>query len=128
MDERLRALAAGIYCVLAVALTPVVVLAGPFEDGEAAYNRGDLAAAVQSWLLAAELGDAEAQYNLGLLYVEGQGVPKSDVEAVEWWRLAAEQGHARAQHNMAVMYAKGQGVPQDDVEAAKWRRRAAEPR
>lgn len=128
MDKRIRARAVGIYCVLAVALTPVLVLAGPFEDGEDAYNRGDFASAARSWLLAAELGDVEAQYNLGLLYVDGQGVPQDNVEAAEWWRLAAEQGYAHAQHNLGVMYAKGQGVPQDNAEAAKWRRRAAAPR
>jgi TPR repeat protein len=42
----------------------------------------------------AEAGDAEAQYNLGANYADGQGVPEDAAEAVRWWRLAALQGPA----------------------------------
>jgi uncharacterized protein len=35
-----------------------------------------------------------AQYNLGVMYAIGQGVPEDDAEAVKWYRKAAEQGHA----------------------------------
>ena len=44
----------------------------------------------------AEQGDARAQYNLGLMYARGDGVPEDDAEAVRWWRLAAEQGDVYA--------------------------------
>ncbi len=74
----------------------------------------------------AEQGDAQAQYNLGVMYATGRGVPQDDAEAVRWWRLAADQGDAEAQYNLGVRYADGRGVPQDDAEAAKWFRRAAE--
>ena len=69
---------------------------------------------------AADQGDAEAQYNLGLMYVNGEGVPKDDAEAVRWYRLAAEQGDASAQHNLGVMYANGRGVLKDSVLAHMW--------
>jgi len=68
----------------------------------------------------AEAGDAEAQYNLGVSYAYGQGVPEDDVEAVRWFRLAADQGSADAQYSLGVMYADGQGVPQDYVQAHMW--------
>ena len=42
----------------------------------------------------ADQGVASAQFNLGLIYLEGQGVPQDGAEAVRWYRLAAEQGHA----------------------------------
>ena len=74
----------------------------------------------------AEQGYAEAQYNLGVMYHEGQGVPQNDAEAVKWFRKAAEQGDAKAQTNLGVMYDKGQGVPQNDAEAVNWYRKAAE--
>ena len=74
----------------------------------------------------AEAGDAEAQYNLGMMYGNGRGVPQDDIEAVAWFRLAAEQGHAPAQNNLGVMYSEGEGVPQDDAEAVAWFHRAAE--
>ena len=70
--------------------------------------------------------EAAAQYNLGVMYHHGTGVPKDYAEAVKWWRLAAEQGFARAQSNLGVMYANGEGVAQDYDEAMRLYRLAAE--
>ena len=64
--------------------------------------------------------DAEAQYNLGVRYRNGEGVPQHDAEAVRWYRLAADQGVTEAQHNLGVSYENGRGVPQDDVQAHMW--------
>ena len=61
----------------------------------------------------AEQGIAEAQYNLGLMYSNGQGVPRDDEEAVKWYRLAAEQGFAESQTNLGLMYGTGRGVEQE---------------
>ena len=74
----------------------------------------------------AEQGDADVQFALGIMYVQGQDVPQDYKEAVKWFRLAAEQGVAYAQYNLGVMYDKGQGMLQDDQEALKWYRLAAE--
>ena len=73
----------------------------------------------------AQKGSAQAQFNLGWMYLNGQGVPQDDVQAVKWTRLAADQGNASAQFNLGVMYDDGQGVPQDDVQAHKWYNLAA---
>jgi TPR repeat protein len=59
---------------------------------------------------AAERGFAEAQNNLGLMYVLGRGVPQDDAEAVKWFRRAAEQGYAPAQNNLGQMRRQGRGV------------------
>jgi len=75
---------------------------------------------------AAEQGDAIAQFNLGLCYALGLGVPKDDVKAVKWYRKAADQGEAVAQWNLGLGYALGLGVPKDEVEAVKWYRKAAD--
>jgi uncharacterized protein len=74
----------------------------------------------------AERGYAGAQYNVGVVYANGQGVPQDYVEAAKWCRLAADQGLAVAQYTLGWMYANGQGVKQDYVEAAKWYRLAAD--
>ena len=66
-----------------------------YDEGEGVPQ--DDAEAVRWYRLAAEQGDATAQYNLGLMYDEGEGVPQDDAEAVRWYRLAAEQGDASAQ-------------------------------
>jgi len=97
-----------------------------FQAGVDAYNQGDYETAFKEWLPLAEQGEAEAQYNLGVLYDKGQGVPQDDTKAVRWYRLAAGQGNSAAQFNLGVMYANGQGVPQDDGEALRWYRLAAE--
>ena len=59
---------------------------------------------------AAEQGDADAQYNLGVAYDNGEGVPQDHAEAARWYRLAAEQGNASAQFNLGVAYENGEGV------------------
>jgi hypothetical protein len=46
----------------------------------------------------AEKGDAEAQFYLGVMYENGNGVLKDYTEAVKWYRKAADQGAAAAQH------------------------------
>lgn len=76
--------------------------------------------------VAAEQGDAAAQYNLGEMYENGRGgLRKNEAEAVRWYRKAAEQGYARAQYNLGEMYKNGRGVPRNEAEAVKWYRQAA---
>ena len=75
-----------------------------FQKGLAAHQRGDFATALREWTPLAEQGDAPAQFNLGLMYDNGQGVPQDDKTAVKWYRLAAEQGVAVAQFNLGFMY------------------------
>jgi TPR repeat protein len=74
----------------------------------------------------ARQGNANAQFNLGLCYSDGDGVDKDQVEAVKWYRKAAEQGFADAQFNLGVCYSDGEGVIKDAGEAVKWYRKAAE--
>ena len=75
---------------------------------------------------AAEQGDAEAQYELGGVYLGGRGVVEDEAEAARWLRLAAEQGHVNAQNTLAFMYILGRGVVKDEAEAVRWYRMAAE--
>ena len=103
-----------------------VAWAGNFEDGVAAYKRQDYKAALIAMRDVAQQGHASAQYNLALMYGNGQGVPQDYAEAAKWYRLAAQQGYVLAQYNLGVMYANGQGVPQDFAEAVKWYKLAAE--
>jgi uncharacterized protein len=111
--------------IIALMLTGGAV-AGPFEDGLAVYQRGDYATALRLWRPLAEQGGAEAQYNLGIMYYDGDGVPQNYAEAIKWHRLAAEQGDAGAQYGLGLMYDLGRGTPQDYAEALKWYRLAAE--
>lgn len=75
---------------------------------------------------AAERGNARAQNALGILYVNGRGVPQDDAQAVKWFRRAAEQGLAQGQVNLGNMYADGKGIARDERQAVEWYRKAAE--
>ena len=70
--------------------------------------------------LVAENGDANAQYNLGVMYSYGYGILESEAESVKWYRLAAEQGDANGQFNLGAMYSSGNGVPQNNIRAYVW--------
>ena len=73
----------------------------------------------------AQHGDAKAQFDLGVSYRYGLGVPQSDAEAVAWYRKAAAQDYAKAQYNLGVCCDQGRGLPKDPVLAAGWYIRAA---
>jgi TPR repeat protein len=96
------------------------------DEGIAALNKQDYTAALREFMPLAKQGNASAQFNLGVMYDNGQGVPQDYKEAVRWYRLAADQGNASAQSNLGVGYANGQGVPQDYKEAVRWYRLAAD--
>ncbi|WP_419636494.1 tetratricopeptide repeat protein, partial [Thiolapillus sp.] len=77
---------------LVLILTGSLVQAGDLEDGRAAYERNDYTTAMKLWEPLAKQGDARAQYALGVLYDNGQGVGQNFKEAMKWFRKAAEQG------------------------------------
>lgn len=98
------------------------ILGGGYQS----YLKGDYQAAFDEWLPLAELGDVEAQYNLGVMYDQGTGMEKDLGKAAEWYRKAAEQGFVDAQANLGMMYYHGQGVSRDLEEAARWLQLAAD--
>lgn len=91
-----------------------------FRDGLQAYYRLDYKTALREWQDLAEQGDANAQYQLGVLYYRGEGVPQDFDEAATWFKAAADSGDADAQFNLGLMFSHGQGVPQDFVQAHLW--------
>ena len=90
--------------VISVVMLATSAFAQDWDKGLDAYNAGDYATALQEFRPLAEQGHAQAQFNLGLMYDNGKGVPQDYAEAVKWYRLAAEQGYAYAQFNLGVMY------------------------
>ena len=103
-----------------------VAIAQDYDAGLKAAQAGDFQTALKEWKPLADQGDAYAQYNLGLKYDNGEGVPEDDAEAAGWYRLAADQGHADAQLFLGLKYDNGEGVVEDDAEAVRWFRLAAD--
>jgi TPR repeat protein len=118
-----------------ILLLPVIYIlflyAPAFADlakGLDAAQKGDFVTALKEWKPLAEQGGDAAQFNLGSMYDNGQGVIQDYKAAVKWYTLAAEQGYSRAQFNLGSMYENGQGVFQDYKAAVKWYTLAAEQR
>ena len=84
-----------------------------YEEGVDLYEAEQYESAVQQFVMAADLGHARAQYELGACYFFGKGVEKDEKEAVKWYRRAAEQGDAAAQTNLGICYENGDGVPKN---------------
>jgi TPR repeat protein len=82
--------------VSAQLLSASAAFAGPWEDGMAAYNRGDYAPAIRVFRTLAEQGNAKAQNVLGVMFRKGEGVAKSPARARMWFSLAAKRGEAGA--------------------------------
>jgi len=110
--------------VLLFALSSIV-LADAFEEGETAYSVADFATAAARFEQAAKEGNASAQYKLGSMHHDGEGVPRDHVQSVYWYTKAAEQGNVTAQHWLCIMHREGMGVPRNYGEALYWCKRAA---
>jgi uncharacterized protein len=91
-----------------------------------ALQAKDYASAMAYYRMAADKGDAQAQYDIGLLYSNGMGVSRDDKIAFQWFHVAAAQGHVASITWLGVMYASGRGVQQDYIESMKWNKKAAE--
>lgn len=91
-----------------------------YQEGVDAYQAGKFDVAADKFRSLAEQGDASAQFNLGSMYRQGQGVAQDDKQAALWWAKAAERGHTDAMDNLGLRYAKGEGVEQNWVQAYKW--------
>ena len=115
--------------IIAIVLLLVAVQSAGAVDfwaGSTHYLRGDYAAALREWRPLAEAGDARAQYYLGIMYTNGEGVPEDDRQAAFWFQKSARQGNAQAQYHLGILYANGTGVPEDAPQAVSWFRKSAE--
>jgi hypothetical protein len=93
---------AGLFAA-ALILGPSGALAGPWEDGMTAYNRGDYVPAMALFRPLARGGNVKAQAVIGAMYRKGQGVAKSSAHAFMWLSLAAARGDAVARTEMTEM-------------------------
>lgn len=88
------------------------------------YNEEKYAKAAEWYRKAAELGLADAQNHLGVMYYDGKGLERDYDEAVKWIRKAANQSHNWGEYNMGTVYEYGQGVAKDYKKAMEWYKKA----
>jgi uncharacterized protein len=111
-------------CFLPVAMAIVCAAAigcGNNDDEATA----EMPAAVKAVYEAAEKGDAEAQFALGNIYYNGEGITQDYEQAAFWTYAAAEQGHIPAQFYYGLLLENGEGVERNFKEAVEWWKRAA---
>ena len=96
------------------------------SKGLSFYDAHDYGPAFDCFSKAAEAGDTKAQYHLGLMHYNGEGVKQDYAQAFSWYQMAAEAGNADAQVNLGYMYDNGDGVTRDCSQALSWYLKAAE--
>lgn len=113
--------------VAAFLLIAAGVASADTAAGMQAFRNKDYQTAYREWKAAAESGQPEAQFDLGLLYAQGLGVDRDLTEAANWYRKAAEQGNAQAEFALGQMYSRGWGVPRNVTDAMRWMEMANDP-
>ncbi len=79
----------------------------------------DLTEAHEWYLMSARQGHSVAQFDLGLMYRDGNGVKQNDEEALKWFLLSADQNYVPSQYSAALIYGNG-GEHHDLVQSYKW--------
>lgn len=97
-----------------------------YAGKKARIERGSKGFIVSTMISLADDGDVKAQYIVGLMYSNGEGVIQDYFQAAKWYKKAAEKGLASAQSMLGIMYRSGTGVPQNYDQALEWCRKAAE--
>jgi TPR repeat protein len=105
---------------LGVLLLAVMPALADTATGLVAFKNKDYQRAYLEWKAAAGAGQAEAQFDLGVLYAKGLGVARDLNEAAAWYRKSAAQGNAEAEFALGQMYSLGWGVPRDVADAIRW--------
>lgn len=84
-------------------------------------TRKDLAKALEWYRKAADLGNAEGQYQVGCMYEYGEGVSQNAVEAEKWFLKASEKEYSPACFALGLLYHSGaDGVAKDYAKAMQW--------
>ena len=96
-----------------------------YKNGVLAYNAKDYSKANDWFHKAAEKGNSQAMYIIGLLYFNGEGVDQNYTVAYNWSKKAADKGVAGAMNSIGVCYVNGYGVPVNITEAINWYKKAA---
>lgn len=98
---------------------------GNLNGGVRNFREGNFVGAVTDLQPLSHKGDAGGQYYIGLMYLNGQGLPKDDAQAFQWFGKSAKQGYARAQNALGELYFYARGTPRNHEQAQFWFRKAA---
>lgn len=94
--------------------------AAAMKEAANLLRAGESMRAIALWQPLAERGNVDAQFNLGTVYLHGDGVAVNESEALKWFRRAAERGDRQAQQQLGVMILHGRGTAADPAEGYRW--------
>ena len=97
------------FLFTALLILSLDVSADALDRAVEAMRSGDFAEAYCIMRPFAESGNADAQYNIGWMYMNGYGLRVNDSIALEWWQKASSQGHADASFSIGMLYSMGEG-------------------
>lgn len=106
-------------------LQSTLLLATDFNKGLEHMESGDYAMAYCLWEPLARVGHPDAQYHLGWLFANGNGMNVNVETAVYWWQQAANNGYLDAQFAIGLAYITGEGIKSDTDMAFRWFFKAA---
>lgn len=102
-------------------LLALQAIADEYDEAVAALSQGDYSVAARTFKRLAKRDHAEAQYQLGMLYLYGKGVEQDTQQGITWLKQAATEGYAyMAANELSQLYLSGQWVARDEAEAIKW--------
>ena len=111
---------------LLLAMFAITPASAGLKEGQAAYERGDYRTAIKELRPLAQQGQTDSLFILGVMALEGKGVPKDLKRAAKAFARASVQGHAKAQFLFAALHYQGWGVPKSLEKAAFWARKSAD--
>ena len=112
-------LAAVALCLAGTALADTDADAALAEAAKL-HRIGQTQDALRIWRKLAAAGQADAQYNLGLIHQHADGVPRNYAEATKWYAQAAAQGDVYAQRAIGEIYMRGLGVARNEKVGMRW--------
>lgn len=89
--------------VVIIGLTALPVHSFANQDAKSAYLNGNYEKAIKLWQNSAENGDADAQFNLGFMAENGQGMKRDLFAAAQWYELAARQNYPTAEQMLLAV-------------------------
>jgi serine/threonine protein kinase len=99
---------------------------GNYKTAQEYYDNGNYDKAIEYYKLSAESGNEKAEYNIGVMFYNGDGVEISDEKAFNWFKSSAENGYDEAQYWLGVMFYNGQGTEVNDEKAIYWLQKSAD--
>jgi len=109
-----------VLAILLALLALTTACTSKHDEGHAAYRGKDMLGAFRVWEQCSEAGDAACQYDLAMMYLNGEGRPIDVKAAMQWLSVSAGKGDTSAQNRLGLLYLSGKVLTQDYPRAMEY--------